>query len=209
VAHRGASCLQSDRRPFVSPQVGPGSQAGVDVPPVISTQAKEKIERLIASGVNSGAKLELDGRGYPVADHPTGNFVGPTILSGVKPNMELYQTEVFGPVLQCLEAETVDEAIALINQNPYGNGTAIFTRSGAIARKFVQEVDAGQVGVNLPIPVPLPMFSFTGSRGSILGDHNFYGKGAITFNTQWKTVTSNWKLVEQEMTSLAMPTMGK
>jgi len=190
-------------------KVGPGNVPGIDVPPVITPQAKEKIERLVTAGAEAGATIELDGRGYAVEGHPEGNFVGPTVISGVHPSMELYKTEVFGPVLQCLEAETVDEAIALINANPYGNGTAIFTRSGAIARKFVHEVDAGQVGVNLPIPVPLPMFSFTGSRGSILGDHNFYGKGAVTFNTQWKTVTSSWKMSEQEMTSLAMPTMGK
>jgi len=190
-------------------KVGPGAAPGVDVPPVITPQAKEKIERLVASGADAGATVALDGRGIAVEGHADGNFVGPTIVTGVKTDMELYQTEVFGPVLQCLEAETVEEAIELINSNPYGNGTAIFTRSGAVARKFVHEVDAGQIGVNLPIPVPLPMFSFTGSRGSILGDHNFYGKGAITFNTQWKTVTSNWKMAEQEMTSLAMPTMGK
>ena len=107
-----------------------------------------------------------------------------------------------------MTAETLDEAIALIYANAYGNGTAIFTRSGAAARKFTHEVDVGQIGVNLPIPVPLPMFSFTGSRGSILGDHNFYGKGAVTFHTQWKTVTSNWRDDKGlSQLSMAMPTM--
>jgi malonate-semialdehyde dehydrogenase (acetylating)/methylmalonate-semialdehyde dehydrogenase len=105
-------------------------------------------------------------------------------------------------------ADTIEQAIKLINDNPYGNGTAIFTRSGGNARKFTHEIEAGQVGINLPIPVPLPMFSFTGSRGSILGDHNFYGKGAVTFHTQWKTVTSNWKEDEAgAKLSMAMPTM--
>lgn len=108
-----------------------------------------------------------------------------------------------------LHADTLDDAIRLINANPYGNGTALFTRSGAAARKFTHEVDVGQIGINLPIPVPLPMFSFTGSRASILGDHNFYGKGAVTFYTQWKTVTSNWKPAdgEKEALSMSMPTM--
>jgi len=187
--------------------VGPGSAPGVDVPPVISMAAKEKIEGLISSGESEGATVPLDGRNAVVEGYEDGFFVGPTIVDNVTPSMDLYKTEVFGPVLQVLPAENLDEAIALINANPYGNGTAIFTRSGAAARKFVHEVDAGQVGVNLPIPVPLPMFSFTGSRGSILGDHNFYGKGAITFNTQWKTVTSNWKMNEEESNSLSMPIM--
>ena len=151
---------------------------------------------------------DLDGRGASVADYPDGNWVGPTVLSGVTTEMECYQNEIFGPVLQVVHAATLDEAIALINANPYGNGTAIFTRSGAAARKFTHEVDVGQIGVNLPIPVPLPMFSFTGSRGSILGDHNFYGKGAVTFYTQWKTVTSNWREDEESTAlSMSMPTM--
>ena len=113
------------------------------------------------------------------------------------------------PPPQVLHADTLDDAIRLINANPYGNGTALFTRSGAAARKFTHEVDVGQIGINLPIPVPLPMFSFTGSRASILGDHNFYGKGAVTFYTQWKTVTSNWKPAdgEKEALSMSMPTM--
>lgn len=110
-------------------------------------------------------------------------------------------------MLQVLYADTLDEAISLINANRYGNGTALFTKSGAAARKFTHEVDVGQIGINLPIPVPLPMFSFTGSRGSILGDHNFYGKGAVTFHTQWKTVTTNWKESDTASLSMSMPVM--
>ena len=143
-----------------------------------------------------------------MSGYPEGNWVGPTVVSGVTREMELYREEVFGPVLQVLCVPSLDEAIALINANAYGNGTAIFTQSGAAARKFTMEVDVGQVGVNLPIPVPLPMFSFTGSRGSILGDHNFYGKGAVSFYTQWKTVTSQWKAEEGSgRLQMAMPTM--
>merc|ERR1711924_397408 len=107
--------------------------------------------------------------------------------------MDIYQQEIFGPVLCCLEVDTFDEAIAFINSNEYGNGTAIFTESGAMARKYVNEIDAGQVGINLPIPVPLPMFSFTGNKKSILGDLNFYGKSGMQFFTQWKTVSANWR----------------
>jgi malonate-semialdehyde dehydrogenase (acetylating)/methylmalonate-semialdehyde dehydrogenase len=189
--------------------LGPGDVAGVDVPPLNSPQAKERVERLVRAGVDAGASLPLDGIGQPVEGYPDGNWVGPTILSDVTPDMECYRNEIFGPVLQVLHADTLDDAIRLINANPYGNGTALFTRSGAAARKFTHEVDVGQIGINLPIPVPLPMFSFTGSRASILGDHNFYGKGAVTFYTQWKTVTSNWKPAdgEKEALSMSMPTM--
>jgi len=107
--------------------------------------------------------------------------------------MEIYREEVFGPVLICLEVDSLDEAIKIINKNPYGNGTAIFTRSGAAARKFQHEVDCGQIGINVPIPVPLPFFSFTGSRASIRGDLNFYGKTGVHFYTALKTITSSWK----------------
>jgi len=187
-------------------KVGPATQPGVEVPPVITPQAKERIERLITAGVEQGASIPLDGRGCKVDGYPDGNWVGPTILSDVTTDMDCYKNEIFGPVLQTMNADTLDEAIALINANRYGNGTALFTQSGAAARKFTHEIDVGQVGINLPIPVPLPMFSFTGSRGSILGDHNFYGKGAVTFHTKWKTVTSNWKEGKTEL-QMAMPTM--
>jgi len=187
--------------------VGPGNGKGVDVPPVITTQAKARIERLVGAGVEAGASVPLDGRGATVDGHPDGNWVGPTILADVSPEMECYKNEIFGPVLQVLYADTLDEAISLINANRYGNGTALFTKSGAAARKFTHEVDVGQIGINLPIPVPLPMFSFTGSRGSILGDHNFYGKGAVTFHTQWKTVTTNWKESDTASLSMSMPVM--
>lgn len=187
--------------------VGPGTTAGVGIPPVVTPQAKVRIERLITAGVEAGASIPLDGRAYKVDGYPNGNWVGPTILAGVTTDMECYRNEIFGPVLQVLLVNTLDEAIELINANRYGNGTAIFTRSGAAARKFTHEVDCGQVGINVPIPVPLPMFSFTGSRGSILGDHNFYGKGAVAFHTKWKTVTSNWREDDERALSMAMPTM--
>jgi malonate-semialdehyde dehydrogenase (acetylating)/methylmalonate-semialdehyde dehydrogenase len=173
--------------------VSAGHVAGADLGPLISKEAKERVERLIQSGIDEGAKLVLDGRGWKVSDFPKGNFLGPTILSGVKPAMQCYTEEIFGPVLVCVTVDTLDEAIQLINKNPYGNGTAIFTKSGAAARKYQHEIDVGQVGINLPIPVPLPFFSFTGSRGSFVGSTHFYGKQGVTFYTQTKTITSMWK----------------
>ncbi|MFC3533054.1 CoA-acylating methylmalonate-semialdehyde dehydrogenase [Vogesella facilis] len=163
-----------------------------DLGPLISHAARERVAGLIAKGAAEGAKLELDGRHVHVAGYEQGNFVGPTIFSGVKPGMSIYQQEVFGPVLCLLAADNLDEAIDIINANPNGNGTAIFTQSGAAARKFQEEIDVGQVGINVPIPVPVPLFSFTGSRGSKLGDLGPYGKQVVQFYTQTKTVTSRW-----------------
>ena len=125
---------------------------------------------------------------------PAGNFVGPTLLAGVQPGMQCYQEEIFGPVLVCLEAETLEDALAIVNGNEHGNGCAIFTKSGHAARKFQHEVDVGMVGINVPIPVPLPFFSFTGWRGSFYGDLHMYGAAAVQFYTRPKTVTANWRL---------------
>lgn len=124
--------------------------------------------------------------------------------------MRCYREEIFGPVLLCIQVDTLDEAIQLINQNPYGNGTAIFTSSGPAARHFQAEVDVGQVGINVPIPVPLPFFSFTGSRGSIQGDMNFYGKTGVHFYTQLKTITSLWRAEDAtaKEANVNMPTMS-
>ena len=173
-------------------KVNAGTEAGADLGPVISKQAKERIESLIAQSEREGAKIELDGRNAQIPNYPRGNFIAPTVISGVKPEHETYQTEIFGPVLQVVCVDTLDEAIDLINRNRYGNGTGIFTQSGAVARKFQNEIDVGQVGINVPIPVPVPFFSFTGSRGSKLGDLGPYGKQAIQFYTQVKTVTARW-----------------
>src|SRR5690606_19640232 len=121
-----------------------------------------------------------------------GNFVGPSMFDKVTPDMKIYQEEIFGPVLLCLRAKTIEEAIEIINNNPYGNGTSIFTASGYAARKFQREIDVGQVGINIPIPVPLPFFSFTGWRGSFFGDQHAYGKQAVRFYTRTKTITARW-----------------
>ena len=163
-----------------------------DLGPVISKAAKARVERLIQAGADEGAQVLLDGRGIKVEGFENGNFVGPTILDNVTTDMTCYKEEIFGPVLDIMYADSLDEAIAIINANPNGNGTAIFTQSGAAAHKFQQDIDVGQVGINLPIPVPLPMFSFTGSRASKLGDLGPYGKQAVQFYTQTKTVTARW-----------------
>ncbi|KAJ1953887.1 hypothetical protein GGI12_005914, partial [Dipsacomyces acuminosporus] len=157
-------------------KVDGGFEEGAELGPMITPQALQRAESLIQSAVDEGASVILDGRGVSVPKYPKGNFLGPTVIDGASTDMKCYQEEIFGPALVCLRADTLDEAIEIINKNRYGNGASIFTKSGACARKFQSEVEAGQLGINVPIPVPLPMFSFTGNKGSFLGDTNFYGK---------------------------------
>ena len=160
--------------------------------PQISAQAKQRILGLIEQGKKEGAECLLDGSDFMVEGYPNGNWVGPTIFNGVSPEMEIYKDEIFGPVLCVVNVDTLEEAIELINNDFRANGTAIFTDSGAAARKFQHEILVGQVGINVPIPVPLPFFSFTGWRGSFHGDHHAYGKQAVRFYTETKTVTARW-----------------
>ncbi|KAF7510891.1 hypothetical protein GJ744_005721 [Endocarpon pusillum] len=176
-------------------KVDGGFEEGADLGPVISTQSKQRIESLIASAEEEGATILLDGRGYKPEKYPNGNWIAPTIITNVQPHMKCYTEEIFGPVLIALNVATISAAIDLINSNPYGNGAAVFTRSGSTASKFQKDLNVGQLGINVPIPVPLPMFSFTGNKKSVAGGgaNNFYGKPGLNFYTQWKTVTSLWR----------------
>ncbi|VDM62734.1 unnamed protein product [Angiostrongylus costaricensis] len=180
-------------------KVNAGWMPNTDIGPLISKNAKNRVLSIIKGAKQEGANVMLDGSGIVVPGFESGNFVGASVIAGVKTNMTCYKEEIFGPVLVVMEVADLNEAIDVINKNPYGNGTAIFTSNGATARKFTNEVDCGQVGVNVPIPVPLPMFSFTGSRGSFRGDMNFYGKSGINFYTQWKTITQYWNEATTEI----------
>ncbi|MGB5143875.1 MAG: CoA-acylating methylmalonate-semialdehyde dehydrogenase [Shewanella indica] len=160
--------------------------------PLISPAAKERVLKLIAEGKAEGAECLLDGSDCTVPGYESGNWVGPTMFDKVTTDMSIYKEEIFGPVLCCMEAESLEDAIELVNASPYGNGTSIFTASGAAARKYQHEIEVGQVGINVPIPVPLPFFSFTGWKGSFYGDQHAYGKQAVRFYTETKTITSRW-----------------
>lgn len=160
--------------------------------PLISPQAKQRVLSLIREGKQEGATCLLDGSDFVLPDYPDGNWVGPTLFSNVQPEMKIYQEEIFGPVLLTIQVDTLEEAVELINRNPFGNGTSIFTASGGAARYFQHHVQVGQVGINVPIPVPLPFFSFTGWRNSFYGDQHAYGKQAVRFYTETKTVTARW-----------------
>ncbi|KIJ23593.1 hypothetical protein M422DRAFT_195746 [Sphaerobolus stellatus SS14] len=185
-----------------------GFEQGADFGPLISPHAKARVESLIQSCADEGGKIPLDGRGIKVEKYPHGNFVGPTILE-VTTDMKSYNEEIFGPVLCVINADTLDDALDIINANKYGNGTAIFTQSGATARKFENQVNVGQIGINVPIPVPLPMFGWSGNKASFMGDVGFYGKNGLNFYTQYKTTTSLWKAEDAigNKASVDMPTM--
>lgn len=187
---------------------GSGFDKSSDLGPMISKDALKRAHDLIAQGVKQGATVALDGRQVKVAGFDNGYFLGPTILTNITPDNVAYQEEIFAPVLCVINVDTLDEAIEVVNANQYGNGVALFTTSGIVAKKFVKEADPGQVGINVPIPVPLPMFSFTGNKGSFQGDLNFYGQAGLTFLTKPKTITSLWKtsLVHNDKPSTSMPT---
>ncbi len=173
-------------------KVSIGSDRDADLGPLVSPNAKKRVEGLIQQGVDEGAELVLDGRKLNVPGYEKGNFVGPTVFSGVKADMTIYREEIFGPVLGVVGVDTLEEAVEFINANPNGNGVAVFTQDGGAARYFQNNIDVGQIGINIPIPVPVAWFSFTGSRASKLGDLGPNGKQAVHFWTQTKTVTARW-----------------
>ena len=174
----------------VTPGVWEDVQAGYG--PQITVSAKDRILKFIEQGKKDGATCMLAGSGCVVSGYPEGNWIGPTLFANVEPHMSIYSEEIFRPVLITSECKDLDAAIELINKNPYGNGTSIFTSNGGAARKFIHEIEVGQIGVNLPIPVPLPFFSFTGWKQSFFGDLHVYGKQAVRFFTETKTITSRW-----------------
>lgn len=189
-------------------KVGPGFHDDVDMGPVISSAQLGRIKQYISSGVADGATLVVDGRTVTVAGHENGYFVGPTLFDHVKPDMTIYRDEIFGPVLCVVRAETLDMAIALVNQNPYGNGASVFTASGSVARKFEEEVEAGMVGINVAIPVPMAFFSFGGWKESLFGDLHVHGLEGVYFYTRTKAVTARWNGDGRGTSGLSMPTEG-
>jgi malonate-semialdehyde dehydrogenase (acetylating)/methylmalonate-semialdehyde dehydrogenase len=179
-------------------RIGPGRDPDSELGPVITAAAKERIVGLIGSGEAQGATLAVDGRGVRVPGHEDGFFVGPTVIDGVTREMDVYREEIFGPVLSVVRADSVDEAIALINANPYGNGTAVFTSSGEAARRFQRGVHVGMIGINVPIPVPMAYYSFGGWKDSLFGDKHIHGPEGVSFYTRAKVVTSRWPEVAHD-----------
>ncbi|MDQ3106146.1 MAG: CoA-acylating methylmalonate-semialdehyde dehydrogenase [Actinomycetota bacterium] len=187
--------------------VGPGVAAASSMGPVVSAASKERVLGYIDQGEKDGAKVVVDGRGLTVEGNEEGFFVGPTLLDNVTTDMSVYTDEIFGPVLVVLRASTLDVALALVNANPYGNGTAVFTASGEVARTFQREVQVGMIGINVPIPVPMSYYSFGGWKDSMFGDHHIHGPEGVRFYTRAKVVTTRWPHVsEDSLAHLNFPT---
>ncbi|GGG42242.1 methylmalonate-semialdehyde dehydrogenase (acylating) [Kocuria dechangensis] len=172
--------------------VGNGMHEASDMGPVITPASKDRIQKIVTAAEEDGAAIVVDGRDLIVADHEDGFFVGPTVLDRVRQDMQAYEEEIFGPVLVVLRVDSLEAAIEVINANPYGNGTAIFTSSGAYARQFKRRVSVGMIGVNVPIPVPVAWHSFGGWKASLFGDHHIYGPDGVRFYTRGKAVTERW-----------------
>jgi len=177
-------------------QVGSGREPASEMGPVITPESKARIVDLIGSGEKQGARLTADGRGLVVAGLEGGFFVGPTVIDDVTTGMDVYRQEIFGPVLSVLRVETVEDAIAMINANPFGNGTAIFTSSGEAARRFQRGVKVGMIGINVPVPVPMSYYSFGGWKDSLFGDKHVHGPEGVSFYTRGKVVTARWPHVD-------------
>lgn len=180
-------------------QPGEGNAAKTELGPLISKESKARAIAIIEKSIAQGATLAVDGRNVVVPGYEHGNFIGATILTDVKPGMECYEQEIFAPVFSVLHVDTLEDALHLINSNPNGNGTAIYTKSGAVARKYSQEVEVGQVGINTPIPVGLYYLGFTGWRASFRGDLHFYGNDGFRFFTRKRTIIENWAYEQKAM----------
>jgi malonate-semialdehyde dehydrogenase (acetylating)/methylmalonate-semialdehyde dehydrogenase len=177
-------------------KVGPGHDETNDMGPIVTPESRERILGYVERGEHAGATLVVDGRGLVVEGHEGGFFVGPTLFDNVGTDMSIYTDEIFGPVLSVVRVDTIDQAIDLINANPYGNGTAIFTNSGKAAQKFQRHVHVGMIGINVPVPVPMAFYSFGGWKDSLFGDTHVHGAEGVRFYTRAKAITSRWPDVE-------------
>ena len=187
-------------------KIGPYNDPEADINPLITRQAKERVEGLIQRGVDEGAKLVVDGRGQTLQGYENGYFVGASLFDQVDTNMEIYKQEIFGPVLSVMKPSTYEDAVTMINDHEYGNGVAIFTRDGDAAKSFTNQVDVGMIGVNVPIPVPMAFHNFGGSKRSKFGDTQMHGPESVRFFTKMKTISSRWPSGIKDGHQLAFPT---
>jgi malonate-semialdehyde dehydrogenase (acetylating)/methylmalonate-semialdehyde dehydrogenase len=173
-------------------KIGPATDKDAEMGPVVTKMHRDKILGYIDAGVEQGADLVVDGRGFTLQGYEGGYYVGGTLFDNVTPDMTIYKEEIFGPVLSVVRADSYNDAVKLINDHEYGNGTAIFTRDGDAAREFADKIEVGMVGINVPIPVPVAYHSFGGWKRSLFGDHSIYGPEGVHFYTRLKTVTTRW-----------------
>jgi malonate-semialdehyde dehydrogenase (acetylating)/methylmalonate-semialdehyde dehydrogenase len=187
-------------------KVGAGVEKSSEMGPLVTCQHRDKVASYIDTGVKEGAKLVVDARKQEVPKE--GFYLGTSLFDYVTPDMEIYKNEIFGPVLVVLRADTLEEAVALVNRNPYANGTAIFTESGGAARRFAAEIQVGMVGINVPIPVPVAFYSFGGWKSSLFGDLHVHGTESVKFYTRTKAVTTRWPHQDTPAPGFNMPTLG-
>jgi malonate-semialdehyde dehydrogenase (acetylating)/methylmalonate-semialdehyde dehydrogenase len=173
-------------------RIGPSTSAGMDMGPLVTAAHRDRVAGYVATGVDEGADLVVDGRGLTIEGHENGFFLGGCLFDRVTTSMRIYQEEIFGPVLCIVRARDFDEALGTVSGHEFGNGASIFTRDGRAAREFTDRVQAGMVGVNVPIPVPLAFYSFGGWKNSAFGDQNQHGMEGVRFFTKLKTVMSWW-----------------
>jgi malonate-semialdehyde dehydrogenase (acetylating)/methylmalonate-semialdehyde dehydrogenase len=188
-------------------KVGPGMDPQSEMGPLVTKEHLAKVKSYVDIGVAEGAKLVVDGRGLKLQGYENGYYMGGCLFDDVTPDMRIYKEEIFGPVLSVVRANSFDAALKLVNDHEYGNGTAIFTRDGDSARTFQHQVQAGMVGVNVPIPVPMAFHSFGGWKRSIFGDRNAYGPEGVGFYTKLKTTTARWPTGLRSGAEFVMPTM--
>ncbi len=192
VGDAGDRLVEKMKERMAKLKIGPGDQPDMDMGPLVTDVHRDKVAGYIDAGVEEGATLVADGRGFAPEGNESGFFLGPTLFDNVTPDMTIYRDEIFGPVLDVMRVERYEDAIKLINDNPWGNGTALFTNDGGAARKFQNEIQVGMVGINVPIPVPLAFYSFGGWKDSIFGSHSIYGPEGIHFYTRPKVIISRW-----------------
>jgi malonate-semialdehyde dehydrogenase (acetylating)/methylmalonate-semialdehyde dehydrogenase len=189
-------------------KIGPGTDAENEMGPLVTGVHRSKVSGYIDKGVAEGASLVVDGRGLKLQGYEDGFYIGGTLFDHVTPEMTIYREEIFGPVLSVVRAPDFASALTLVNEHEFGNGTSIFTRDGDSAREFVHAVQAGMVGVNVPIPVPMAFHSFGGWKASLFGDHHMHGPEGIRFYTKMKAVTSRWPTGIRAGAEFQMPTLG-
>ncbi|MFJ9706488.1 CoA-acylating methylmalonate-semialdehyde dehydrogenase [Streptomyces sp. NPDC101234] len=182
-------------------KVGPGDQPGIEMGPLVTKAAQERVENAVTAAHAQGATVVVDGRGLKIDGHEDGFFTGPSLLDHVTTEMDAYKEELFGPVLAIVRADSLDQAIELINANPYGNGTALFTGSGEAARRFQRRIKVGMIGINVPVPVPMSYYSFGGWKDSLIGDSPIHGPEGVRFYTRPKVVTTRWPEPRQQVTA--------
>jgi malonate-semialdehyde dehydrogenase (acetylating)/methylmalonate-semialdehyde dehydrogenase len=187
-------------------RVADGTQPDADMGPLVTAAHLDRVRNYIETGIREGAELVVDGRTCRVAGREGGFFLGPTLFDRVEPRMRIYREEIFGPVLSIVRAPDFAAALELVNAHEYANGVACFTTDGAVAREFARRVNAGMVGINVPLPVPMAFHSFGGSKRSLFGDHHIYGPEGVRFYTRYKSVMQRWPATESKGPEFTMPT---